>query len=320
MNAPKIAVAHYCEGAGHATRMLAVAEELRAASFEVVLAGGGPGTKFVELNGYEVFEPLAVDFIGDYQHGAGLLDVLRHSGPAIVERVKQYRGWLSEEGPELLVTDDISAAMAAALSSQRYVYVCHDPSEFYSNTVERAGAWIRNRIARSTAEQFLIPKVWQGGPMIPGTTAIPPLAPRLNGHVESVDVLVVPSTFTVDTERLKDSLEDRGRDATVVGGSDWEPEASLQPYIAGAQLVVCSGYSTVMESAVAGTPCVILPETSEQRGVAAAVTERTGFYAADSVEGVVDVLDTVEAPASRENGARAVANAVSNSLGRQSAE
>jgi len=51
--APHVAVAHYPEGAGHATRMLAVARSLEAHGASVALAGGGPGTKFVDLHGYD---------------------------------------------------------------------------------------------------------------------------------------------------------------------------------------------------------------------------------------------------------------------------
>jgi hypothetical protein len=310
---PKVAVAHYCEGAGHATRMLAVVEELEAAGYDVVIAGGGPGTKFVEANGYTEFEPLDLDFVGDYQ-GGGLLDVLRNSGPAVYERVKQYRGWFDDEAPALLVTDDISAAIAASLHGQRYVYVSHDPAAFYSTAVERAGAWVRNRIAGRGAEQFLHPKVWAGDPSIPGAEDVPPMAPVGDAPDADVDVLVVPSEFSVDPDRLADALEASGRDVTLVGGDDWELQESLQPFIAGADLVICSGYSTVMEAAVAGTPCIVLPATSEQRGVVDALADTPGFYAADSIAGVEALLDNVEAPEPRENGAKRVAEVAASYL------
>jgi len=303
---PKVAVAHYCEGAGHATRMLAVAEELAAAGYEVVLAGGGPGTKFVEANGHTEFEPTVVDFVEDLQDGS-LLEVVRNSVPALFERVGQYREWFDDEAPALLVTDDISAAIAASLHGQRYVYVAHDAAGFYDAAVERVGARARNRIAGHRAEQFLQPKVWDGDPSIPGADPVPPMAPSGSAPEADVDVLVVPSAFSVDPDRLADALEAAGRDVTLVGGDDWELQPSLQPFIAGANLVICSGYSTVMEAAVAGTPTVVLPATSEQRGVVDALADATGFYAAESIAGVEALLDTVEAPEPRENGAERVA-------------
>ncbi|MCD2203595.1 hypothetical protein [Halobacterium sp. KA-6] len=303
---PKVAVAHYCEGAGHATRMLAVVEELEAAGYETVIAGGGPGTKFVEANGYTEFEPTVVDFVDDLQDGS-LLDVARNSVPALYERIQQYRAWFDDETPALLVTDDIAAAIAASLHGQRYVYISHDPSAFYTSAVERVGAWVRNRIAGRGAEQFLLPKVWADEPTIGGADDVPPMAPAGDAPDEDVDVLVVPSEFSVDPDRLADALEAQGRDVTLVGGDDWELQESLQPFIAGANLVICSGYSTVMEAAVAGTPCIVLPATSEQRGVVDALADTPGFYAADSIAGVEALLDTVEAPQPRENGAKRVA-------------
>ncbi|MCG1003420.1 MULTISPECIES: glycosyltransferase [Halobacterium] len=310
---PKVAVAHYCEGAGHATRMLAVVEELEGAGYDVVLAGGGPGTKFVEANGYTEFEPRDLDFVGDFQ-GGGLLDVLKHSGPAIYERISQYREWFDREAPALLVTDDISAAIAASLHGQRYVYLSHDPADFYANPVERVGAWVRNRVARRGAEQFLVPKVWDGDPSIPGADGVPPMAPAGGAPEADVDVLVVPSEFSVDPDRLADALEARGRDVTLVGGDDWELQESLQPFIAGANLVICSGYSTVMEAAVAGTPTIVLPATSEQRGVVDALADTPGFYAADSIAGVEALLDSVRAPDPHANGAKRVAEVAATYL------
>jgi hypothetical protein len=291
--------------------MLAVARGLEAAGCAVTLAGGGPGTKFVADNGYDEFEPTTVDFVGDYQRDRGLAAVLTGSVPALLTRVREYRAWLAAADPDLFVTDDVTAALAAALARRRYVYVSHDPHEFYDTPVERAGAWLRNLLPRVTATAYLLPKVWDGEPTVPGATAVPPLAPRADGVEDGVDVLVVPSAFSVAPERLTAAIEARGRTVTLVGGDDWETVPSLQPYVAGATLVVCSGYSTVMEAAVAGTPCVVVPSTSEQRGVAAAVADRPGFYRADTVTALGAVLDgRLEAPDPQPNGVESVVTTV----------
>ncbi len=311
----EIAVAHHCEGAGHASRMLAVAEAIERAGYGVTLAGGGPGTPFLQANGYDPFEPPTVDFISDYQRDGGLLTAARHSGPAAVERVAGYRRWLDREDPALVVTDGIAAAVAATLDTRPYVYLSHDPAGLYAARAERVGAWTRNRLTRATAERFFLPKVWPGEPTIPGTEAVPPLAPTRGGDAAAdvegeVDVLVVPSAYGVAPGRLTAALEQQGRSVTVVGGDDWTVQPSLQPYVADATLVVCSGYSTVMEAAVAGTPCVVVPTTSEQRGVAGAVARLEGFHVAHSVEDVLAVHENPGTPRPRENGADRVADAV----------
>ena len=63
---PTVAVTHYPEGAGHATRMAAIAEAIEANGGTVRMAGGGAGTEFVALNGYDEFEPTTVDYIDTY--------------------------------------------------------------------------------------------------------------------------------------------------------------------------------------------------------------------------------------------------------------
>jgi len=326
----EIAVAHHCEGAGHASRMLAVAEAIERTGHGVTTAGGGPGTPFLRANGYDPYEPPTVDFVEDYQRGGGLLAAVRHDGPAAVERVAAYRRWLDRVDPPVVVTDGIAAAAAAAVDGRRYVYLSHDPAALYDAPAERVGAWTRNRLTRETAERFFLPKAWPGPPTVPGTEVVPPIAPTRTGRSEAtagasagasadtdadadvdVDVLLVPSAYGVASERVTDALERAGRSVTVVGGDEWTVQPSLQPYVADAALVVCSGYSTVMEAAVAGTPCVVVPTTSEQRGVAAAVARQEGFHLAHSAADVLAVHDDPGSPTPRDNGADRVAEAVS---------
>jgi len=307
-----IAVAHYCEGAGHATRMLAVATALEDAGREVVLAGGGPGQQFLECNGFESVQPTPVNFIEGYQRGARR-DVLTESISAVLGRIRDFLDWLREVEPAYLVTDDIFAAVAATVCNLDYYFISHDPASFYETVPERIGAKLRHAFAKATAELFVLPKAWTGEPMIAGTRAVPPIAQPTNimaDGVGAVDVLVVPSAYTTDESRLRGAIEDAGRSVTLVGDADWETKPSLQPYIEAANVVVCSGYSTVMEAAVAGTRCIVLPYTSEQRGVARAVAERPGFYDARSVEAAVALLDRVDAPDSRANGATVIAEQI----------
>lgn len=313
-----IAVGHYCEGAGHATRMLAVAEALADRGYAFEIAGGGPGEPFVEANGYTERELPAVDFIGGYQDSSDA-NVILDGVPDLIARVRAYMDWLGELEPATFLTDDICGCLAASLARQHYVYVSHDPTAFYETTVERASAWIRNRLPGVTADAFCFPKVWDGDPHIDAAIPVPPIAPRDDTPAEElpeVDVLVVPSAFSVDEGEVADAFATEDREATLVGGAGWELQPSLQPYIRAADLVVCAGYSTVMEAAVAGTPCVVLPETSEQRGVASALSGTQGFGVAESLEEVLDYLGALEAPEHYENGAETVADVVVDGLQR----
>jgi len=314
----KVAVGHYCEGAGHATRMLAIAEALADRGYAFEISGGGPREPFVEANGYTERDLPEVDFIGGYQGGSEAR-VVRDGVPDLIARVRDYMDRLDELEPATFLTDDICGCLAASLARQHYVYVSHDPTAFYDTVPEQASAWIRNRIPGVTAEAFCFPKVWDGPPHIDAAIPVPPIAPQDDTPAEElpdVDVLVVPSAFSVDEAEVAAAFAAEDREATLVGGAEWELQPSLQPYIRAADLVVCAGYSTVMEAAVAGTPCVVLPETSEQRGVADALEGTQGFAAAESLEEVLEYLGALEAPEHYENGAETIADVVVDGLER----
>jgi len=307
-----VAVAHYPEGAGHATRMLAVARELEVRGAAVSLAGGGPGARFIDLLGYEAHVPTAVDFIGDYQGDGGLARTLTRSVPASAKRAFDFYRWLRREDPDCLVTDDMFAAMAAPLAGVP-LYVCtHNAPGLYDDVVERAGAGLLTAYQVAAAETFFFPTVW------PSAAADPPSVDRVGPLaldadapvVGDPDVVVVPSTYSTALEPSVEALREAGREVTVVGGDGWEPVASLLPTLRAASLVVCPGYSTAMEAAVAGTPCLLYPFTSEQRGVARLASRATGFRTVTSPAAVARAAADPPDPPVYENGASRVAAAV----------
>ncbi|WP_435099509.1 glycosyltransferase [Halarchaeum sp. P4] len=307
-----VAVAHYPEGAGHATRMLAVARALEARGATVSLAGGGPGKRFVDLLGYDEYVPTPVDFIGDYQEDGGLRETLTGSVPDSARRVRDFYRWLQREDPDRLVTDDMFAAMAAPLAGVP-LYVCtHNAPGLYDDAVERAGAWGLTEYQLRAAREFYFPTVWPHADADPeGVTRVPPLALDADAPVVGdPDVVVVPSTYSTALEESVQRLREAGRDVLQVGGEDWEPVASTLPTLRAANLVVCPGYSTVMEAAVAGTPCLVYPFTSEQRGVARLASRATGFRTVTSPDEVVRAARNPPAPPVYENGAGRVAEAV----------
>jgi UDP:flavonoid glycosyltransferase YjiC (YdhE family) len=320
MNAT-VAVVHYPEGAGHATRMLAVARELEARGVTVELAGGGPGERFVELLGYEEYVPTVVDFIGDYQGGGSLADVLTGSVPDAVGRVRDVVRWLRRVDADCVVTDDMFASVAAVLARVPQ-YVCtHNTPGYYDDVAERVGAAVLTRQQVSASRRFFYPAVWpelDGDPR--GVERVPPVAldvPLDAAETPGVDVLISPSTYSTALDEVADRLREAGREVTVVGGEGWTTVASMLPVFRAANVVVCPGYSTVMEAAVAGTPCVVYPFTSEQRGVARFVERggEPGFAVAETpTDAVAAVENPPDAPAF-ENGAPVVADRVVDEFG-----
>jgi len=331
-----IAVAHYPEGAGHATRMLAIADALVETGADVELAGGGAGTQFVALNGYDEFEPTTVDYIDTYQ-GGSMRQVLRESVPATAERVTDYVEWLRDLDPDALVTDDMFAAIAATRTDVPLYVLKHDLPDLYRDRIERTGAAFHTEFQRSAAREFFYPAVWpptEGEPAVAedehdgrdGTddsvdvTRVPPVALEGDasdrpGGESTPDVVVVPSHYS-DLGRVADNLARQGYDVLDVGSEAWEPVASLLPYLQAADVVVCSGYSTVMDAAVAGTPCVVHPATDEQEAVTNRLEDAdvTGFAVAETPIEVLDAVASPPDPPSFANGATDVAAAVVDDL------
>jgi hypothetical protein len=310
----RIAVAHYCEGAGHATRMLAVANELRERSVNVYVAGGGPGARFVRLHGYEEYEPEPVDYIGDFEDEGSILKVLVNSVPASVRRVRDYVGWLRRIDPEGVVTDDMFAAIAAVATGTPLFVLTHNAAFLYRKPLERVFTGLWTRFQLGTARAFLYPAVWPEVPGEPnGVVRIPPVA--LEGEDAGPDdpgVLVVPSYYSGDVAAIAERIRSSGRDVTVVGSEDWEPVPALLNVIERAEAVVCSGYSTVMETTVAGTPCVMYPRTDEQCGVARVLSNAgaEGFRVVDSPDAAVSALSDLPAASPSPNGAPLAATAI----------
>jgi len=314
-----IAVAHYPEGNGHATRMLAVGKALEAAGDAVAYAGGGDGSRLLEANGYHEFRPTAVDFVEDYQAGS-FCRTLARSGPLSCRRVVDYRRWFARVRPAAVVTDDMFAAVAALHTGAPLFVVTHNAPSLYTDVVERAFTRLVTRYQLAASRAFLYPSVWPVGPDDPrGVTHIPPIAldaPAGRPGVSDLDVLLVPSVYSRGFDALAAALRAEGREVQLVGDARWQRVPALLPYLRAASVVVCSGYSTVMEAAVAGTPCVLYPFTDEQRGVAGRIARAGlgGFQVATSVEGVRRAVRHPPRAAGYPNGAGRAAELVHEGL------
>lgn len=309
-----IAIAHYCEGAGHATRMLGVAEQLVDRGHEVALAGGGPGRHFVELNGYSEPTMATVDFVRGFQ-APDVTELFWHTPRASVARLRDFRRWIHALEPDAIVSDDLYATAVASRASYPRLHLSHDPPALYRGRIERAGARMRAWLPGRLGATLVHPKVWSGPPTMADAIEVGPIAHVGPTGDPEVDVLIVPSDFSPAFADIVEALEAADRKVTVVGDARWTPVRSLFPHVAAADVVICSGYSTVMEAAVAGTPCVVVPATSEQRGVARAVADEVGFRSATTPSTVRAAIAAIEAPAPRENGAIAVADLLDTRLG-----
>jgi hypothetical protein len=297
----RVAVIYYPEGKGHATRMLGVVQALERRGADVHIAGGGPGTRFVELQGYEVYRATAVEFIRDYQYSSsGLWNVLTRSLPDSWRRIHDLVGWLRRTSPDVLIIDDMFAAVAATVTRTPFYVVNHNAMSLYDAVLDQAMTWGFNRYQQATSREFLYPAVWPPVDDDPDRVRrIPPIAldsPAGSTSVpDDLDVLVVPSFYSRRFDVLAERIATEGYHVRHVGGEGWQPVPALLPWIRAADVVVCSGYSTVMEAAVAGTPCVIWPFTDEQEGVARRI-ELTGAHGFRVERSLAHTVRGVESP------------------------
>jgi hypothetical protein len=321
---PHVAVAHYPEGAGHATRMMAVARGLQRRDATVSLAGGGPGGTFYETNGFDAFEPTRVDYVRDFQDAPGpvrgLGRVLTASLPDSVRRLRDVAGWLRAEEPDAVVTDDMFAAGAATWTGTPLYVLTHNAANFYRSTVVRVASRGLNLGQRLAARRFFYPTVWPPhADDPPQVSRVPPVA--LDPPAGTADagpaepgVVVVPSTYSEGFDGLAADIAAAGHTVTHVGGPDWEPVPALLPVIERAEAVVCAGYSTVMEAAVAGTPCVVVPHTNEQRGVGRRLDSVEGFAVATHPGAALTALEDPPSARPHTNGVGVIAERILDDL------
>lgn len=302
----KVAVAHWSVGAGHAARTLAVATRLRDAGHEVEMAGGGPGKMFVEMNGFDEFVPAEIDYTDRTQES---VSALLGGVPLAVRRFLDYRGWLERVDADLLVTDDVYAEAAAVTRRQPFLALDHQDPARLASPVDRTFGRLHHGLAARFAEEFFVTSLV---PVRGPGTAIGPVSQGGGEEVDPFDVLVIPGSFSEGFDEVAQRLREEGKDVVVVGGEDWEAVPSMHPYAAAADAVLCTGYSSIADAVVAGTPCIVWPFIDGQHAVADRLEEHGagGVTVVRSVEEAMAALhDLPEAP-EYENGADAIVERV----------
>ena len=322
--APHVAVPHYPEGAGHATRMMAVARALENRGATVDLAGGGPGRQFYEPNGFESRAFTQVDYVRDFQEASGsvrgLVRVLTDSLPDSGRRLREFTDWFRSTDLNAVVTDDMFAAAAAVRTGTPLYVITHNAAGLYQNFVIRFPTRVLTVGQRVAARRFFYPTVWPPHASDPPQVSrVPPIA--LDAPADTTDagpadpgVVLVPSTYSTRFDRVGARLREAGYEVTNVGRSDWKSVPALLPVLRRADAVVCAGYSTVMEAGVAGTPCIVLPATNEQYGIARRLESVRGFTVVDSPDAVEAAVDGLSDAPEFTNGVSAIAERVLDDL------
>lgn len=310
-----VAIIHWVEGAGHAARALPIAKALEDRGIDVTLAGGGPGQKFVELNGFNppempeinVSENIRNPEMSRFQVGKRFLT---EDLPSMMRRYRKISKLFRHEHPDAVLTDDPCAVMAATRRRIPFYRLDHLIPNYFSG-MTKATYSIYNRFCRWVGEDIIITSLWD----IEGRdsyTSVGPLAQEGDASVDSFDVLLIPGSWSDCFDAIKEELSDRGYEVRMVGDDEWEPAPAMTPYTRAADCVICTGFSAIADTVVAGTPCLVYPFMPFQRALADQINSRD-VPGVDTVQSVKEAVNRTESilndnptkPA-YENGAKAV--------------
>jgi len=318
----KIAILHWCEGAGHAARNLAIASELESRGAKIAIAGGGPGKMFVELNGYEepdleVVEAIEKKTDPDINLLTFVRDFFFTEVPSYLRRFVDVYNWLKKEDPDKVITDDFFGVIAATLHRTKFYRVEHMTPEVLPPHIEyplRIYDWYTGTVG----EEVFLTSLWDVDDSRKGVVDVGPLAQEGGEDVESFDVLLIPGTMSTGFKELKDTLEQKGMEVKMVGSENWQLAPSMTPYTGAASCVVCTGFSSIADTVVAGTPCVVYPFFSIQERIADEIDQRNlgGLEKAGSqdevIKAVEECLQNRKNAPEYKNGAKKAANHVLN--------
>jgi len=289
----KVAIVYWCDGAGHAARSIPVAKEFRARGIEVAIGGGGPGERFVDLNGFDQPDLTTVTVEGNTPK-AFLEHTLFDLVPSSVRRLREVTGWLREEDPDVLITDDVFAGLAAARLGIDFYRIDHLTTDLFGAVWGPPLAFY-NQVSLQFAEGIIVTSLWPDDPAPEGTTRVGPLAQEGDPEeaVEPYDVLLNPGSHGDHFGVLRERLEAKSYDVRTVGDDDWETKPTMTPYTAAADVVVCTGFSSIADTVVAGTPCVIYPFLPFQKALAerAEAKHLPGISMATTVDRVIDRVE-----------------------------
>ena len=309
----KVGIVYWCDGAGHAARSIPVAKEFEARGCEVAIGGGGQGEPFVDMNGFDQPELTKVAV-----KGSTPLSFLRHTLfdliPSAGRRYRELDEWLAAEDPDVLVTDDIFAAIVAIRQGIDFYRIDHLTTELFG-PVWGTPLSIYNDLSLRFGEGIVVSSLWADQPDPPGITRVGPLAQEGDGEVEPYDVLLNPGTHGENFAAIREALDANGYDVRTVGDDEWETKPAMTPYTEAAEVVVCTGFSSIADTVVAGTPCVIYPFLPFQEALADRA-EALDIEGVSKAASVTEVLDQVEgycrsdATPDYDNGAPAFVDAV----------
>jgi len=285
----KTGIIYWCGGSGHAARSIPIANELRSRGEKVSIAGGGFGAKFVDMNGFEQKKLTEIDDPAEYSLTDFFTRTFTKLIPSSFSRLRDIDKWLKQEEPDQLITDDIFAIFLASIYGIEFYRVDHVTTDIlplrWSLPLK-----LYNSLSMLRGNQIFVTSLWKEEGGSKNITKIDPLAQddESEEELDSCDILLSPGTWGKGFHKIRSELEEKGYNVRTVGDDKWELKKSMTPVMRSVDLVICTGFSSIADAAVAGTPVLVFPFLTYQKALAKSIEER-------ELQGIGTVHDVDEA-------------------------
>ncbi len=298
-------------GAGHVGRSLAIANYLRDMdpNSRIVFAGAKIGEKLVKEYGFEYIELETPDY---FQYGSPNMhawDIFK----IYWKNLRRYLLTFDRIKPDVAVCD-MEPLLIFMLRFRGFttVIITHEMISLWvkdiSPVAKKIRDWMRYNMYRCAHKIIYsnimgidgIPERLKERTIVVGPLAYEKYRPvSLEGRKK---ILVVPSNTGDYTEEFIRALKDgdnmvyirsrtNSRDKKRQNIRFLPPVKNLMSYICSADIILCSGYSTIMEAVACGKPIVIYPKTEEQRIVGKLCEDNGLALYSETQEGVLKHID-----------------------------
>lgn len=299
-------------GLGHATRSLSIAKYLRDINdeVEILFAGDGLGMDFVEMNNFQSKRIPQPNFFSETGPEENLFELSK----PFIENNRQYRALFEEFDPEVHFCDmELFSLFLGKFYDVYNILLSHEyrPFDFDLKILNR---FLRREVIKRKdmiSERTFYPLAYDTNGYNPEGEVVGPLAyeeSAKNFSEFEKNVLIIPSGASgMSLEKIEQIASERPETGFYIRGKDEaelknrssnikfvEKVPNLYPWINGADVLVCSGYSSIMEAVVANTPCLIIPQTDEQIEVAELCRESGIAAVSDDLIQLIDLIDREE--------------------------
>ena len=295
-------------GAGHVGRSITIANYLKDMDkgAEIIFAGGRVGKGIVEENGFMFIELETPEYFEDNRPTSDIGKLFR----IYVKNLGEYRRTMLSVNPDVVVVDtEPLFAFLSRFLGFRTVFISHELQPLWVEDISPFSKKLRDFILRCTnrvSDAIIFPNIMGmdiDDKISRKTKSVGPLAYmnfekfRLEGEKK---VLIVPSFTGSAPPELLEMLKKRDFAVYIrAKGNSYKnirflkKTRNLLSYIDAVDVLICSGYSTIMEGAALGKPMIIYPKTEEQRIVGRMCEENGIALYAESPDEVMDALNRI---------------------------